>query len=74
MASEEIELWRIETVQAKTGLSRTQLYRRARDTDPATNPFPKARTYRSGRASFWPSDEVRAWVRRELEPLEAMLG
>jgi len=67
-SADDGEFWRIKTVVAKCGLSRSTLYRRMRETDPDSNPFPKSRPFRGQGAQsvFWLSDEVRQWQAREM--------
>ena len=57
-----MEFWSLKTVVAKTGLSKTEIYRQIpKGTFPASRPYadnPKRR--------FWPSVEVIAWQRRQV--------
>lgn len=62
--SPEVELWRLPTVVARTGLSKTEIYRRMNlGEDPRAGGFPRSRRYKGqGRQSvYWRSDEVNAW-------------
>ena len=66
-----LEFWRLKAVEPKTGLSKSEIYRRMKDADSALNPFPPSRPYRSGRrgpgaAVFWVSADVEAWQLAEL--------
>lgn len=56
-----IEFWRLPTVIEKTGLSKSEIYRRI-----ATNRFPKPRRYPDSDKTFWLSRDVIAW---QLETL-----
>jgi predicted DNA-binding transcriptional regulator AlpA len=69
------ELWRLPTVLRVSALSKSQLYRRMRETDPGKNPFPSSRPFRGGeRGVFWRMQEVRAWQEREIGDIEDLLG
>jgi predicted DNA-binding transcriptional regulator AlpA len=57
--------WRIRIVRERVGLSKTEIYRRMADTDPALNPFPQSRRYRGSQRVYWRSDEVCRW--QEIE-------
>lgn len=67
-SDEDIRFWRLPDVQERVGLSKTEIYRRMKDTDPAANPFPASRGYRGAdkTGKFWLSTDVRAWQLREL--------
>jgi len=60
MAS-QVEFWRLPTVMQKTGLSKSEIYRRISD-----NRFPKSRRYPDSEKTFWLSRDVIAW---QLEAL-----
>jgi predicted DNA-binding transcriptional regulator AlpA len=78
----DVEFWRIERVRQVVGLSRSEIYRRMRDSTLKENPFPKSHRYRGSQTKFWRSDEVREWQARELgedpvpraRSLEEMIG
>lgn len=58
---------RLPQVVALCGISRTEIYRRSRDTDPKRNPFPPSRKYRANRqGAFWLSCDVTAWQLAEI--------
>lgn len=57
----EIEFWRLPTVTEKTGLSKSEIYRRI-----AANLFPKPRKYPGSTKTFWVSTEVQDWQRALL--------
>ena len=60
---EDIEFWRLPTVIAKVGLSKTEIYRRI-----SKGSFPKARPYPGSPGKrFWVSTEVRAWQQAILD-------
>lgn len=64
------EHWKIKKVIAKTGLSKTEIYRRMRE--PGPNPFPHQHRFSGCRqAVYWARGEVWAWMRREagLDPI-----
>lgn len=55
--TEDIEFWKLAVVMKKSGLSKTEIYRRMED-----GRFPKARNYGGeGARKFWVSTEVIAW-------------
>lgn len=61
--SEDIEFWRLETVMAKTGYSRSEIYRKVK-----AGTFPPSHPYNDGtRRRFWLSSEVRTWQRGVLD-------
>ena len=66
----DLEFWRLKIVEGRAGLSKTEIYRRMKDTDPQLNPFPPSRPYRGsggrGAAVFWVSEDVRAWQAAEI--------
>jgi predicted DNA-binding transcriptional regulator AlpA len=64
----DIHFWRLPDVLARVGLSKTELYRRMRDTDPELNPFPASRPYRGEdkKGVFWLSTDIRDWQLREI--------
>lgn len=54
---DDIEFWRLETVIAKTGYSKTEIYRRMKE-----GAFPRSHSYNDGTAKrFWLSTEIRRW-------------
>ena len=54
---DDVEFWRLEIVIAKTGYSKTEIYRRMKE-----GAFPRSHSYADGTAKrFWLSTEVRAW-------------
>ena len=55
MAS-QIEFWRLPTVIEKTGLSKSEIYRRVSD-----GRFPKPRRYPDSDKTFWLSRDVVEW-------------
>lgn len=61
--------WRLPAVMARVGLSKSEIYRRAKE---AT--FPKSRKYQSGasgdKAAFWLASEIRRWQQQELNQVE----
>lgn len=60
---EDIEFWRMPTVIAKVGLSKSEIYRRIK-----IGTFPKARPYPgSPGRRFWVSTEVCAWQQAILD-------
>lgn len=68
----DLELWPLRTVVAKSGLSKSEIYRRE-----AAGTFPRRRSYRGdGARKFWTSTEVRAWQREQIaaDELAGMLG
>jgi predicted DNA-binding transcriptional regulator AlpA len=56
----DVEFWRLETVEQKVGLSKSEIYRRMR-----LGEFPESRAYPGGKGKmrFWISTEVRRWQR-----------
>lgn len=52
----EVEFWRLPRVIAATGLSKTEIYRRA-----GQGRFPAPRRYPGTTKTFWLSTEVRTW-------------
>ncbi len=66
-----LEFWRLRAIKTKAGLSKTEIYRRMKETDPARNPFPPSWPYRGGNTGrgagvFWFSADVQAWQLAEL--------
>lgn len=59
--TDDIEFWPLPTVLAKTGLSRSEIYRRAKD-----GSFPGSRAYRDSTRRFWLSSDVRRWQASQL--------
>lgn len=57
----DVEFWRLPKVIEKTGLSKSEIYRRVSD-----NRFPKARRYPDTGKSFWLSSEVIEWQQQVL--------
>jgi predicted DNA-binding transcriptional regulator AlpA len=58
----DLQFWRINTVVANVGLSKSELYRRA-----SNGSFPKPRKYPGSNKTFWVSTEVRRWQRDQLK-------
>lgn len=56
------ELWRLRKVSSITGLSKSEIYRRA-----SAGKFPKPRKYKDSEMSFWPASEIRQWQRDQLD-------
>lgn len=60
---------------AASGLSKTTVYLRMKDTDPNLNPFPPSRRYRRGRGPttsvFWVLADIEAWQAAEMGLAEA---
>ena len=75
MLLQNLRFLRMGDVEEWVGLSRSEIYRRQKDTDPATNPFPKPHHYQQDdkKGSFYLSTDIRAWQLRELgiEPTPA---
>jgi predicted DNA-binding transcriptional regulator AlpA len=67
VAVPDVELWPCRTVVGKAGISKTEIYRRMKDRDPALNPFPQS-FHRPGRKQgvFWASVDVLAWQVAEM--------
>jgi predicted DNA-binding transcriptional regulator AlpA len=63
---DDIEFWPLDTVITKVGLSRSEIYRRAKD-----GSFPASRAYKNSTRRFWLSSDVRAWQRSELAGVDA---
>lgn len=59
--NEDVEFWPLAVVQQKVGLSRSEIYRRAKE-----RTFPAARAYRNSTRRFWLSSDVRRWQAEEL--------
>lgn len=59
--SEDLEFWRLPMVVQKTGLSKSELYRRIE-----AGTFPRAKRYPGSKVTFWPSTAVRAWQQEIL--------
>lgn len=57
----QVEFWRLPTVMQKTGLSKSDIYRRI-----SYGKFPKSRPYPDSDATFWLNKDVIAW---QLEAL-----
>lgn len=57
----QVEFWRLPTVMQKTGLSKSEIYRRI-----SYDKFPKSRRYPDSDKTFWLSQDVIAW---QLEAL-----
>lgn len=55
---------RLPDVLKRTGLSKSEVYRKAGD---PSDPFPQRRQYRDRRGSFWTSLELTAWQLAELD-------
>jgi predicted DNA-binding transcriptional regulator AlpA len=55
MAS-QLEFWRLPTVIERTGLSKSEIYRRI-----ANDRFPKPRKYPDSGKTFWVSRDVTQW-------------
>jgi predicted DNA-binding transcriptional regulator AlpA len=53
-----VEFWRMKTVVAKTGLSKTEIYRQVE-----AGRFPPPRKYPGSIMNFWLSTDVIAWQR-----------
>lgn len=64
---QDMEFWPIATVISKVGLSRSEIYRRAKD-----GSFPSARAYRNSHRRFWLSSDVRRWQHEQLDFAEQM--
>jgi len=60
-------LIRLPQVRARTGLSKTEIYRRAKSGE-----FPSPRRL-SHKVSVWQASEVEAWIVRTLDPEAADL-
>jgi len=56
-----MDLLRIERVKARTGLSRSDLYRRVK-----SGTFPSPIKIGNSRVSVWPSTTVDAWIERQV--------
>jgi predicted DNA-binding transcriptional regulator AlpA len=69
MDEDDNEFWRLETVKTKTGLSRSELYRRI-----SIGEFPRARHYPGTNKSFWLSGEVRRWQAAILAAVDEFEG
>lgn len=79
MASEitpDVEFWRLKKVVDKTGLSKSEIYRRA-----AESRFPKSKPYQEAdgtpsKARFWISTDVLDWMKAQVpaDDLSSMLG
>lgn len=65
--TEMTTLMRLDGVKAATGLSRASLYRRI-----AEKTFPSPKRYPGSNLSFWPSDEVRAWIGATISNAETV--
>lgn len=61
MSLVDIEFWRMPEVIRRTGLSKSEIYRRI---DAGT--FPAARKYDNSNKRFWVSSDVVAWQQRLL--------
>lgn len=60
--------WNLKQVMERVTLSKSEIYRRIRDTDPDSNPFPPSRHFQNDekKGVFWLSTEVTTWQLREL--------
>jgi prophage regulatory protein len=56
-----MEFWRLDTVIQKTGLSKSEIYRRMGE-----GTFPKSRKYPNSEKTFWLSSDVEAWQHKVL--------
>lgn len=63
-AAPPLSLLRLPAVVERTGLSKTEIYRRIR-----AGVFPP-QLKRGSRTSVWPSDAVDAWIARDLAALK----
>lgn len=65
--AEDVEFWSLDRVMEKVGLSRSEIYRRAK-----IGTFPASRRYRDSTRCYWLSTEVRTWQKAELanEPFD----
>ncbi|MDT4875771.1 Prophage CP4-57 regulatory protein (AlpA) [compost metagenome] len=54
-------IWRIQTVQSRTGLGRTTIYDLMKE-----GRFPKSRRIAGGHIVGWDSLEVEAWIAEQL--------
>ena len=59
--SDDEEFWRIPIVKEKTGMSKTDIYRKIQQ-----GSFPRSHR-RSHRVAVWFATEVREWIRREKQ-------
>ena len=57
----DVEFWRLPKVIEKTGLSKSEIYRRVSD-----NRFPRSRRYPDSDMAFWLSSEVVEWQQQVL--------
>jgi predicted DNA-binding transcriptional regulator AlpA len=58
---DDIEFWPLQRVVQITGLSRSEIYRRQKESS-----FPRARPYKNSSRVFWVSSDVREWMRGQL--------
>ena len=65
-SGEGVSLLRLNTVKARTGLSRSAIYRLIN-----SHQFPAPIHVAGTRSSLWPSTEVDAWVAAALDTREA---
>lgn len=59
--SNSVEFWRLPTVIAKVGLSKSEIYRRISE-----GRFPKSRRYPDSDKTYWLSTEVIEWQMKAL--------
>lgn len=55
------EFWRLPIVERKSGLSRSEIYRRV-----GLGRFPQPRSYKHSNKSFWLASEIRNWQREQV--------
>lgn len=67
--TDDTEFWPLKEVVRRTGLSRSEIYRRAKE-----GTFPASRSYRGSTRVFWVSGSVRQWMAGQLADVDSLIG
>lgn len=59
--ADDEEFWRLPVVEQRSGLSRSEIYRRV-----GLGRFPGPRSYKDSNKSFWLASEIRQWQREQV--------